>query len=469
MPDTANVPILELGNDFYDTVRPAAFPTSALRYKNEFVFQQIHLNDKSEDFYKKHFWSFEPLPENLVQPLALRYHGHQFAHYNPDLGDGRGFLFAQIFDSNQKLFDLGTKGSGTTPYSRRGDGRLTLKGAFREALATEMLESLGVNTSKTLIFYETGESLDRSDEPSPTRSAVLTRLSHSHIRFGTFQRLAHLQQPENIKKLVDYVLKYYVSQKEKSLSPPDTHPFDLLFPWICTRTADLVASIMMCGFVHGVLNTDNMNVTGELFDYGPYRFMAEYNPNFVAAYFDGQGLYRFGRQPFSFAWGLEQLAKSLMFAHPEFDPAPALQKFGEQFNDSVQKYFLRRLNLIPAGPELTADLISEFFTQMEDHQLLFEQTFFDFHSGWDEERLKKSPQYLIYQKAEFSKLKNLLQSFPHDVEKKLKFINYLSRSQPETLRIEEIEKIWSFIDDKNDWTEFNAKLDRIRSFRGLYS
>src|SRR5690606_19132224 len=116
-----------------------------------------------------HFGGFRPLPDNLERPLALRYHGHQFRVYNPEIGDGRGFLFAQIRDGAGRLLDLGTKGSGVTPYSRQGDGRLTLKGAVREVLATEMLEALGVYTSKTFSVVETGEQLWRGDEPSPTR------------------------------------------------------------------------------------------------------------------------------------------------------------------------------------------------------------------------------------------------------------------------------------------------------------
>ena len=129
--------------------------------------------------------------------------------YNPDIGDGRGFLFAQLRDAHGRLLDLGTKGSGQTPYSRFGDGRLTLKGGIREILATEMLEALGAETSKTFSLIETGEALERNDEPSPTRSAVLVRLQHSHIRIGTFQRLATLDQPDNIRKLTDYCLRFY--------------------------------------------------------------------------------------------------------------------------------------------------------------------------------------------------------------------------------------------------------------------
>src|SRR5262249_2552031 len=161
----------------------------------------------TDDQWIAHFGRFEPLPGNLPTPLALRYHGHQFRVYNPDIGDGRGFLFAQLRDGNGRLLDLGTKGSGHTPYSRFGDGRLTLKGGMREVLATEMLEALGVETSKSFSLIETGEALDRNDEPSPTRSAVLVRLSHGHIRIGSFQRLAYFRDAEAMRRLVTYVLR----------------------------------------------------------------------------------------------------------------------------------------------------------------------------------------------------------------------------------------------------------------------
>ena len=156
------------------------------------------------------FARFEPLPDNQPQPLAMRYHGHQFQTYNPDLGDGRGFLFAQLREAGTgRLLDLATKGSGRTPWSRAGDGRLTLKGGVREVLAAELLEGLGVPTSRAFSLIETGEALERGDEPSPTRSAVLTRLSWSHIRFGSFQRHAFLERPDLVRTLADHVLETY--------------------------------------------------------------------------------------------------------------------------------------------------------------------------------------------------------------------------------------------------------------------
>jgi uncharacterized protein YdiU (UPF0061 family) len=145
---TATQPILELGDSFYDVVTPAHFPAAIPRFLNQRWAERVGLGASLVDAgWERHLARFEPLPGNLTAPLALRYHGHQFRHYNPDLGDGRGFLFAQVRDENGRLLDLGTKGSGQTPWSRQGDGRLTLKGGVREVLATEMLEALGVNTS----------------------------------------------------------------------------------------------------------------------------------------------------------------------------------------------------------------------------------------------------------------------------------------------------------------------------------
>src|SRR5579859_4542236 len=162
--------ILTLGPEFYDEVSPASFPKCIPRFMNSDWATKIGLQfDKGS--WSRHFCRFEPLSDNLTAPLALRYHGHQFRVYNPEIGDGRGFLFAQLRDDRGRLLDFGTKGSGQTPYSRHADGRLTLKGCVREVLATEMLEALGVNTSKSFALFETGEALERGDEPSPTRSS----------------------------------------------------------------------------------------------------------------------------------------------------------------------------------------------------------------------------------------------------------------------------------------------------------
>jgi uncharacterized protein YdiU (UPF0061 family) len=268
-------PILDLGPAFYDAVDPAPFPKCIARFLNRRAAGTVGLGALSDEQWAAHFCRFKPLAGNLPAPLALRYHGHQFRVYNPEIGDGRGFLFAQLRDDRDRLLDLGTKGSGQTPYSRTADGRLTLKGGVREILATEMLEALGVNTSKTFALFETGEELVRGDEPSPTRSAVLTRLSHGHIRIGTFQRLAFFGEADNINRLVRYCLEHLYAETPAADDQANALRF---FGLVAGATAKLAASYMTAGFVHGVLNSDNINVTGESFDYGPWRFTPDWDP-----------------------------------------------------------------------------------------------------------------------------------------------------------------------------------------------
>ncbi|MGE5501366.1 MAG: protein adenylyltransferase SelO family protein, partial [Ignavibacteriales bacterium] len=249
---------MKLGPEFADPVEPAVFPLETLRFRNDRAAATVGLDTLTPDEWLSAFAKFEPLPDNQPAPLAIRYHGHQFRSYNPEIGDGRGFLFAQVReDGTGRLLDLATKGSGQTPYSRFGDGRLTLKGGVREVLAASMLEALGVPTSRAFSLVETGEALERNDEPSPTRSAVLTRLSHSHIRFGVFQRHAFHEKPGDITTLVDHAVETYFPE----LADAPDRPAALL-KTVVEKTARLTAAWMAAGFVHGVLNTDNMVVTG---------------------------------------------------------------------------------------------------------------------------------------------------------------------------------------------------------------
>ena len=196
-------PYAFLDDRFYDKVEPAKFPKLIIRYRNSY-FEEF--NDLSEEEWTNLFGRFESplLPQS--KNFAMRYHGHQFQVYNPDIGDGRGFTIAQFYKNND-LLDLGTKGSGVTPYSRSGDGRLTLKGGIREVLCSNYLEALGVNTSKSISLIETGEQLSRNDEPSPTRSSLLVRVSRSHLRIGTFQYHSFHQDFQSIKFLISGIGK----------------------------------------------------------------------------------------------------------------------------------------------------------------------------------------------------------------------------------------------------------------------
>ena len=454
-----------LGEDFADKVGPAAFPQTILRYRNDRWAARVGLNGLTDAEWIAHFGRFEPLPGNLPEPLALRYHGHQFRVYNPDLGDGRGFLFAQLRDDQGRLLDLGTKGSGRTPWSRGGDGRLTLKGGVREVLATAMLEAQGVPTSKSFSLIETGEPLQRGDEPSPTRSAVLTRLSFSHLRFGTFQRLAFHDQGELITRLIDYAVEVY---------QPDLLAFEgtaRTAAWlrrVVELTAHLAGRWMAAGFVHGVLNTDNMNINGESFDYGPYRFLPQNDPNFVAAYFDESGLYSFGRQPETVFWNLQQLAACLTLVVDDHQPlVDALGGFGPAYQSALRGAMLARLGVLPRSPEEDTALAGAAFRALAEGggELRWEPFFFDWFGGSaSEARAMNGPRKAVYAGPAFLDLRQRLTSFTPDRPERLAHA-YFAGPEPEELLYDEIEALWAAISEADDWSPLQAKLARLDQAR----
>jgi len=450
---------LTLGQGFGDEVAAAAFPQTILRYRNDRAAKTVGLHTLSDDEWLTHFGRFEAMPGNLMDPIAQRYHGHQFRNYNPEIGDGRGFLFAQMRDTNNRLMDLGTKGSGTTPYSRSGDGRLTLKGGVREILATEMLEALGVNSSKTFSIIETGENLHRGDEPSPTRSAVMVRLNHGHIRIGTFQRHAFHSDSERLTQLVDYCLRYYYDITPKGT--PQDRALQLL-ALVSERVAVQAAEIMAAGFVHGVLNTDNINITGEVFDYGPWRFLPTMDLAFTAAYFDQTGLYAFGRQPDALHWNIYQLGGSLADICDEQALKDTLAPFPNLYLDAIRDKLLARLGVKPKGDIEDDALLTNVNEFMAKENFPYERFFFDWYGGSASmERAEASPEAHRYNKASYSELKAKLGSYeptnPHTLTKA-----YFMGDAPCTMLIDEVEELWSHIDERDDWQPLYAKIDSIR-------
>jgi serine/tyrosine/threonine adenylyltransferase len=439
-PYRADPQIASLGDKIGDPVSSAIFPKAVLRYRNDRWAATVGLDQLTDAQWIRHFGRFQPLPDNLPQPLALRYHGHQFRHYNPNIGDGRGFLFAQMRDGLGRLLDLGTKGSGTTPYSRDGDGRLTLKGAVREILATEMLEALGVETSKTFSVIETGEDLMRSDEPSPTRSAVLVRLSHSHIRIGAFQRIAYEDDAAMMQRLVSYCLDTLYAV------PHGDIPAATLLNLAVERVADQAASYMVAGFVHGVLNTDNINITGESFDYGPWRFTEFWDPTFTAAYFDHEGLYAFGRQAEAMHWNLAQLAISLRLICEAPPLVAALERFPGLFQSALIRRFLWRLAVVSRGDANDRNLIEAGEKAMIRGKIPIDTFFARYRGGYV--------------------------ATPAEDEDVIAFERLLSAYAAEHpapiptcgMLIEEVEEIWSAISERDDWSPLQEKIVAIREY-----
>ena len=337
-----------LGEAYWDGVEAAVFPQTRLRFRNDALLSQLGLDpaavtDRDFEAAYGRFEARQPL-------LALRYHGTQFGTYNPFLGDGRGFLYGQVRDIYGDLQDLGTKGSGTTPWSRGGDGRLTLKGGVREIIASEALHRLGVTTSRTLSLVETGEELWRGDEPSPTRSAVMVRLARTHLRFGSCERLLHRREPQNLERLWRHAQATYYphlgdgSGEESALA---------LYGELVERVARLAAEWMVAGFTHGVLNTDNMSLAGESFDYGPFAFLDRWDLGFTAAYFDQTSLYAYGQQPRICHQNLRLLQEPLAMLWPRQALEQRLERFGPTYDAHFRARLMRRL-----GFELESQQVS---------------------------------------------------------------------------------------------------------------
>ena len=437
-----------LGGRFFDPARPASFPAAILRHRDDRWAARIGLDTLTDAEWVAHMARFEPLPGSLPEPLALRYHGHQFRAYNEELGDGRGFLFAQMHDlQDGRLLDLGTKGSGTTPWSRSGDGRLTLKGGVREVLATEMLEALGVYTSKSLSLVETGEDLVRHDEPSPTRSAVLVRLSHSHIRIGSFQRQAYLQDDDALRVLLDYAVQAYLPEASREDAGERAVAF---LQGVVARVARVGAQWMVAGFVHGVLNTDNINITGESFDYGPWRWLPTYDPAFTAAYFDHSGLYAYGRQPDTLLWNLTRLAECLLPLADKAALVTALHGFAAAFQTAYDAALLHRLGVASAGAERDSALAAAWWTALRETGAPFEQAFFDWFGG-----VPRAP----YGEA-WTPVSAALEGYALRPGSRLDHPYFAG--PPCTMLIEEVEAIWAPIAQHDDWGAFHAKIAAIR-------
>src|ERR1700710_2060812 len=244
-----------------------------------------------------------------ADPIAMAYAGHQFGHFVPQLGDGRAILLGEVIDADGLRRDIQLKGSGPTPFSRRGDGRAALGPVLREYIVSEAMAAMGIPTTRSLAAVVTGENVVRE---TLLPGAVLTRVASSHIRVGTFQYFAARNDVAGVRRLADHVIaRHYpgIANAER--------PYHALLDAVIGRQAELVARWLLVGFIHGVMNTDNTSISGETIDYGPCAFMDTYNPATVFSSIDHAGRYAYGNQPPIAQWNLARLAEAML---PLFDP-----------------------------------------------------------------------------------------------------------------------------------------------------
>jgi serine/tyrosine/threonine adenylyltransferase len=460
--------LADLGNDYYDDVSAADFPQHTLRWRNDDILAQLGLdpaNVQDEDFGEA-FGKFAGHPQPL---LALRYHGYQFGTYNPGLGDGRGFLYGQVRGSDGDLYDFGTKGSGRTPYSRGGDGMLTLKGAMREVLAAESLQRMGVKTSRCLSVVETGLDLWRGDEPSPTRSAVMVRFSRSHIRFGTFDRLHYLKRPDLTRRLLDHVIAVYYPHLDGA-----DNKYLSFYQELVGRVADLVAQWMTAGFCHAVLNTDNMSITGESFDYGPFAFLPTYQPEFTAAYFDYGGRYSYANQPGICKLNLEILQKPLLAVLNQGDMDEALAAFDDQYAQSYQNLIWQKLGLTGEINDQSLKLMNATIELLDKTQIGYHQFFTlvtqRWMSKWQEDfnLILGDENWLPIEGKE--SIRDLWQQLYHQAigsltPEQLALVGTtLQRANPAIVPLRPlIEDVWDSIAQEDNWQPFYDLVARLKN------
>ncbi|HEY4357361.1 MAG TPA: YdiU family protein [Acidobacteriaceae bacterium] len=310
-----------------------------------------------------------------AEPLAIAYAGHQFGNFVPQLGDGRANLLGEVVGRDGVRYDIQLKGSGPTPFSRRGDGRAALGPVLREYLVSEAMAVLGVPTTRALAAVTTGERVLREGY---LPGAVLTRVAASHLRVGTFQYFAVRGDTEGIRTLADYAIARHYPEAAKA-----ARPYRALLEGVIARQASLIAKWMMLGFIHGVMNTDNTSISGETIDYGPCAFMEAYSPETVFSAIDSQGRYAYGNQPGIALWNLMRLAETLL---PLLEveegseeaavtsATEALGAFGPQYEAAHLAGIRRKFGLFTEH-EGDAELAQDLLKRMEANRADFTLTF----------------------------------------------------------------------------------------------
>ncbi|MDY6942057.1 MAG: YdiU family protein [Pseudomonadota bacterium] len=335
-----------LPEHFYARVQPTPVSRPELVRFNRSLAAQLGLD---ADVMSSSPWA-DAFAGNYVpegaEPLAMAYAGHQFGHWVPQLGDGRAILLGEWVGSDGIRRDLHLKGAGPTPFSRGGDGRAVLGPVMREYIVAEAMAALGIPTTRALAMALTGDEVFRE---TPQPGAVLTRLARSHVRVGTFEYFHHNGHPDAVKRLADYVIdRNYPEAAEAD------NPYLTLLASVCERTADLVASWMMVGFIHGVMNTDNLSVAGETIDYGPCAFMDAFHPRTVFSSIDTRGRYAYDQQARIGHWNLAQLAGALLRLlgeredHAMAAAQTALDGYAQRFDSAYRAGLRRKLGLASA-------------------------------------------------------------------------------------------------------------------------
>lgn len=362
-----------LPDDFYAEVAPTPVPSPALIQLNKDLAEQLNLDISSLDEASlAQLFSGNELPEG-AKPIAMAYSGHQFGNLNPQLGDGRAILLGEVLAKDGLRYDIQLKGPGRTPFSRNGDGRAALGPILREYLLSESMHVLGVPTTRALAAVITGEMV-RRERMLP--GAIITRVARGFVRVGTFQYFAIRGKIESVKTLADYVIERNYPELKNA-----ENPYLALLDTVIEQQAKLIAKWMHLGFIHGVMNTDNMSISGETIDYGPCAFIDEFHPAKVFSSIDRQGRYAYQNQPAAGHWDLCRLAEALVPLLDE-DQETAGAKAQEAINaypKHYERYWLKGMaaKLGLTDPiESDRDLVNALLECMAENKADFTLSFY---------------------------------------------------------------------------------------------
>ena len=353
----------ELPQDFYNLQNWQGFDNPLLVIENAELKKDLGLENIDKQKLLDIFNG--SLSIESLKPLSMAYSGHQFGQYVEQLGDGRGLLFGQI-DSSAGLIDIHLKGAGKTPYSRFGDGRAVLRSVIREYLCGEAMHALSIPTSRALMIIGSDEMVIR--EKSET-AAILARTAKTHIRFGNFEYFHYNNKPEYVKVLADFCIDNYPSYFLKS-----KNKYEEFFRSVVEQTACMIALWQANGFSHGVMNTDNMSILGETFDYGPYGFMEDYIPSYVCNHSDHQGRYAFKNQPYIGLWNCSALGHALSSLISEENQDEILKTYELIFQNKLAELYRKKLGFMTSHNE-DAQLIQGLLDIMESERLDYTNTF----------------------------------------------------------------------------------------------
>jgi len=349
----------KLSNDLFSDVKPQGLAQPFLISANPVVAELIGLDPqalKTASFVE--YFSGNATLRN-ASPLAMVYSGHQFGSYNPQLGDGRGLLLGEVETASNGTWDLHLKGAGQTPYSRFADGRAVLRSTIREYLCSEAMAGLGIATTRGLGIIGSATPVYRE---TPEMGATLVRVAQSHVRFGSFEYFHYNNRPDIVKQLADYVITRNFPELEQS----ETKYADFLLA-VVTSTAFMIAQWQAVGFAHGVMNTDNMSIIGDTFDFGPFGFMDDYNPNFICNHSDHEGRYAFNQQPGIGLWNLNALAHALSTLIDRESITQALSQYEQLLVNQYNRIFRLKLGL-REEKDADAELVGSLLDLLEDQK-----------------------------------------------------------------------------------------------------